>query len=316
MTSLRGKKIIVTGGAGFIGSHIVDALVTLGAQVTVIDNLSTGKKDNLNSVADKIELVIGEITDTNLLNTVFAGAYAIVHEAAVASVPQSIAFPKETEAINVGGTRTVLEAAKSAGVDRVIFATSSAVYGDDPAMPKVETMKTTPISPYGQHKLMNEIDAKEIYASSDLKTIGLRYFNVFGPRQNPFSEYSAVIPKFISLMKKGIAPSIYGNGSQTRDFIYVADIVAANIRALEAESSAQNTFGEVFNIATSSKVSLNDLVGKINAVLGTSIAPQYLPVKSGDIKDSYADITKARTILNFEPKVTFEEGLRMTAERL
>jgi len=208
--SLKGVKIVVTGGAGFIGSHIVDALVGVGVAVTVIDNLSTGKKDNLTSVQDRVAFIQGDITDMDMLKKAFTGAYAVIHHAAVASVPQSIAFPKETYAVNVTGTQNVFNAAKEAGVDRVVYATSSAVYGDDPAMPKIETMKTVPISPYGEHKLENEVDAKKIFDASGLKTIGLRYFNVFGPRQNPFSEYSAVIPKFISLMKKGNAPSIYG----------------------------------------------------------------------------------------------------------
>jgi UDP-glucose 4-epimerase len=311
MISLKGKKIVVTGGAGFIGSHIVDALVKDGANVTVIDNLSTGKKENIAKVASQVELIIGDITDLDLLEKTFVGAYAVVHEAAVASVPQSITFPNETFAVNVTGTLNVFEAAKRAGVDRVIYATSSAVYGDDPTMPKDETMATVPISPYGTHKLTNEIDAK-IYTESGLKTIGLRYFNVFGPRQNPFSEYSAVIPKFIALMKKGKAPSIYGDGSQTRDFIYVADIVEANMKALETEDG----FGEVFNIGYGSKISLNDLVMKINSVLGANYKASYVPAKMGDINDSYADISKARTILHFEPRVSFEEGLKETANML
>lgn len=308
----EGKKIIVTGGAGFIGSHIVEALVEKGAKVTVIDNLSTGKKDNLALIKDRITFIEGDITDINTLTQVFAGAYAVVHHAAVASVPQSIAFPKETYTVNVTGTQNVFQAAHQSGIDRVIYATSSAVYGDDPAMPKVETMKTAPISPYGEHKLANELDAQKMYVSVGLKTIGLRYFNVFGPRQNPFSEYSAVIPKFISLMKKGNAPSIYGDGTQTRDFIYISDIVQANMRALEAT----NGFGQVFNIATGGKVSLNDLVNTINAVMGTTFIPKYLPAKQGDIKDSYADITKARTVLGFTPHVSFEDGLRKTIESL
>jgi len=205
MNKIRDKKIIVTGGAGFIGSHIVEALVKRGAKVVVIDNLSTGKKQNLISVADKIEFVHGDITDKSLLRNFFKGAYAVIHHAAVASVPQSLAFPKETHLVNVVGTLNVFEVAESAGIDRVIYATSSAVYGDDLTMPKIESMKTVPISPYGMHKLTNEVDAKKIYIERGLKTIGLRYFNVFGPRQNPFSEYSAVIPKFISLMKKRLA---------------------------------------------------------------------------------------------------------------
>ena len=312
MVSLKNKKIVVTGGAGFIGSHIVDALVDQGALVTVIDNLSTGKKENLSDVANKINFIVGDITDVELLNKAFVGAYAVVHEAAIASVPQSIAYPKETFEINVEGTSKVFRVAKEMGVDRVVYATSSAVYGDDPVMPKNETMKTGPISPYGQHKLANEITAQLFYNSFGLKTIGLRYFNVFGPRQNPFSEYSAVIPKFISLMKKGSAPSIYGDGTQTRDFIYVSDIVEANMQALKTEKG----FGEVFNVATGLKVSLNELVDKINTILGTSLITTYLPAKSGDIKDSYADITKARSFLGFEPKVSFEEGLAKVVESL
>jgi len=321
MNKIKDKKIVVTGGAGFIGSHIVEELVVRGAKVIVIDNLSTGKKENLISVADKIEFVHGDITDKSLLRNFFKGAYAVIHEAAVASVPQSLAFPKETYAVNVTGTSNVFEVAKLAGVDRVIYATSSAVYGDDPMMPKIEIMNNTPISPYGMHKLTNEIDAKKIYKEQNLKTIGLRYFNVFGPRQNPFSEYSAVIPKFISLMKKGVQPSIYGDGQQTRDFIYVSDVVEANMRALEVDSEninnkTENIFGEVFNVGTGSKVSLNDLVVKINKIIGGNFKSKYLPAKAGDIKDSYADITKARKILKFEPRISFDEGLERTIKSL
>jgi UDP-glucose 4-epimerase len=312
MSSISNKKIVVTGGAGFIGSHIVDALVASGARVTVIDDLSTGKEANLAAVADNIEFIQGSINDMDLLKRTFNGAYAVFHEAAIASVPQSIAFPEETRSVNVGGTLNVFKAAQEAGVDRVIYATSSAVYGDDPVMPKNETIKTCPISPYGEHKLQNEIDAHGIFASKGLKTIGLRYFNVFGPRQNPFSEYSAVIPKFIALMKKGTAPSIYGDGLQTRDFIYVADVVAANLAALEAE----NGFGEVFNVATGGRISLNDLVDKINGILKSSFQASHLPVKQGDIKDSYADVSKAAGVLGFRAKTTFEDGLAATVRSL
>ena len=311
MKSLKDTKIIVTGGAGFIGSHIVEELVREGARVTVIDDLSTGKRENLASVMDTIKFVVGSITDSQLLKKAFTGAYAVVHEAAIASVPQSIAFPKETYEVNVTGTENVFAAARTAGVDRVIYATSSAVYGDDPTMPKREDMKMAPISPYGEHKLANELDAKR-YAAQGLKTIGLRYFNVFGPRQNPRSEYSAVIPKFVSLMKQGKAPSIFGDGSQTRDFVYVADIVQANMRALKASAG----FGEVFNIGTGVQTSLNDLVMKINAVLATGIKAAYLPAKAGDIKDSYADSAKAREILGFKLSVTFDDGLKETIASL
>ena len=311
---LSDKRVLVTGGAGFIGSNLVESLLHAGNYVVCLDNFSTGKKENMSGVnsGGTVNVIDGDITDANVLHNTFQGAYAVIHHAAIASVPQSVAFPKETYAVNVTGTLHVFEMAQKAGVDRVIYATSSAVYGDDPVMPKNEIMKTVPISPYGTHKLTNEIDAREIYSRTGLKTIGLRYFNVFGPRQNPFSEYSAVIPKFIALMKKGKAPSIYGDGNQTRDFVYVADVVQANMKALEATSG----FGEVFNIGTGAKISLNDLVVHINKVIGTDFKSTYLPAKAGDIKNSYADITKARTVLHFEPIISFENGLEKTAHSL
>lgn len=305
---LSGKKVVVTGGAGFIGSHIVDGLLAIGTEVVVIDDLSTGSKDNIKHVHDKIKFVQGSITNVDLLKEVFKGAYAVIHQAAIPSVPKSIEFPLDTQHANIVGTLSVFLAARDTGVDRVVYASSSSVYGDTPGLPRVETMPTSPLSPYAVQKNTGEMYGKVFNSIYGLKTIGLRYFNIFGPRQNPNSPYSAVIPKFIKLIKSGETPVIFGDGEHTRDFTYVENVVQANIGALRTRQG----FGEAYNIAGGKQISLNDLVKKINAELGTSVSALYVPPRDGDVKDSLADVSKAQRVLGFKQEVLFDEGLKRT----
>lgn len=306
------KTVVVTGGAGFIGSHIVDALVESGVEVVVVDDFSTGKRENIEQVKGKIELFEGSIVDTDLLRKAFAGADAVIHLAALPSVPKSIQLPLETNMVNEVGTLSVFVAARDAGVDRVVYASSSSVYGDTPILPKVETMPTNPLSPYAVQKLTAELYGRVFNSVYGLKTIGLRYFNIFGPRQDPYSVYSAVIPKFISLIQKGERPVIYGDGEHTRDFTYIQNAVAANLCALEATQG----FGEAYNIAAGNRISLKELVEKINEILGTNVLPNHSSPRQGDIKDSFADIMKAKNAFWYEPKVSFDEGLKLTIDSL
>jgi UDP-glucose 4-epimerase len=306
------KKVAVTGGAGFIGSHIVDALVESGVAVTVVDDFSTGKRANIEQVRDTIELFEGSIVDTDLLRKAFTGADAVIHLAALPSVPKSIQLPLETNMVNEVGTLSVFVAARDAGVDRVVYASSSSVYGDTPTLPKVETMPTNPLSPYAVQKLTAELYGRVFMNVYGLKTIGLRYFNIFGPRQDPHSVYSAVIPKFVSLIQKGERPVIYGDGEHTRDFTYVQNAVAANLCALRATQG----FGEAYNIASGNRISLNELMEKINGILGTNALAEYAAPRQGDIKDSFADIKKAHHTFGYEPLVTFEEGLQRTIDSI
>ncbi|MEK7156935.1 MAG: SDR family oxidoreductase [Patescibacteria group bacterium] len=306
------KKVVVTGGAGFIGSHIVDALVASDADVIVLDDFSTGKRENIAHVLDKIELLEGSIVDAVLLKRAFVGAHAVIHLAALPSVSKSIELPMETNLVNEVGTLSVFTAARDADVERVVYASSSSVYGDTPTLPKVETMPTNPLSPYAVQKLTAELYGRVFYSIYGLKTIGLRYFNIFGPRQDPHSEYSAVIPKFIDRMKRGKKPIIFGDGEHTRDFTYIDNAVSANLRALDAERG----FGEVYNIAAGSRISLNELVEKINDILGTAVLQEYASPRQGDIKDSFADISKAKETFGYEPAVTFEEGLKRTIDSI
>lgn len=309
---MKDKKIIVTGGAGFIGSHIVDRLLNEGAKVVVVDNLSTGRKENIEHIIDKIEFVEKNIVDTKAMEDVFKGAFAVVHQAAMVSVPRSIESPLESHDTNSTGTLSVFTAAKNAGVERVVFASSSSVYGNSPTLPKVETMQPNPLSPYAVQKLSGELYAKVFFNLFGLKTIGLRYFNVFGPRQNPNSAYAAVIPKFINLIKQNKNPQIYGDGEHTRDFTFVENVVNANMLALKSE----NGFGEIYNVAAGVQISLNSLVKKINEFLGTSINPEHASPRAGDIKDSFADINKAKQNFGYEVSVTFDDGLKKTIESL
>lgn len=307
------QTYIVTGGAGFIGSHIAERLLRENQRVHVIDNLLTGKQSNLDylqSLGGDLTIHHVDITDYASLPPIMEGAEVVFHQAALPSVPRSVDDPLTTHAHCVDGTLHILHAAKETGVRRVVYAASSATYGDSGAPAKDETMLPDPISPYGAAKLAGEYYCKVFHTVYGLETVALRYFNVFGPRQDPASEYAAVIPKFISLMLTGKTPIIYGTGEQSRDFTYIDDIVHGNLLAAEAPEAA----GEVINVATGSPVTVNDLIAALNDVLGTTIAATHAPARDGDILHSSANIDKARTLLNFAPQISFREGLSRTVD--
>ncbi|MBP1661255.1 MAG: UDP-galacturonate 4-epimerase [Candidatus Aminicenantes bacterium] len=303
-------RYLITGGAGFIGSHIAETLVERGDAVRVLDNLSTGKMENLAGIRARIEFVEGDIRDLKTCRRAVEGVETVYHEAALASVVRSVADPLLNDAINVGGTLNLLVAAKDAGVRSFVLASSSAVYGDDPAMPKVEGREGKPLSPYGVSKLVDEKYAQVFHVLHGLNAVALRYFNVFGPRQDPHSEYSAVIPLFIHKMLRGERPTIYGDGEQSRDFIYVGDVVRANLAAAASPAAA----GEAINVACGVGTTVNGLLAAVNGVLGTAIAAVHKDPRPGDILHSTADITKARRLMRYEPGLTFLEGLEKTVD--
>lgn len=297
-------KALVTGGAGFIGSHISDGLVEQGHEVRVLDNLATGQAGNL-AYGKWIDFVRGDIRDTTELHRVMRGVEVVFHQAALPSVPRSIMDPVSCHDVNVTGTLNVLVAARDAGVRRVVFASSSSVYGDTPELPKRETMPLTPLSPYAAAKLTGEHYMRLFYQLYGLETVSLRYFNVFGPRQNPKSEYAAVIPRFVTMVMTGEQPVIFGDGEQTRDFTAVQNVVAANLAAAQAPAAA----GRAYNVGCGDRISLNGLLTLIGGLLGRNVQPQYLPGKPGDVRDSLACIEAARRDLGYQPRVNVEEGL-------
>ncbi|WOX55456.1 MULTISPECIES: SDR family oxidoreductase [unclassified Methanoculleus] len=301
-------RYVVTGGAGFIGSNLAEQLASDGHEVVIVDDLSTGRRENIKDLIgqSRVTFIEGSVTDLDLLVDVCRGANGIFHQAAVASVPRSVANPRETNEVNVAGTVNVLWAAKECGVSAVVAASTSAIYGNDPVFPKRETMAPTPLSPYAVSKLAGEYYGKVFSDLYGIRTVFLRYFNVFGPRQDPDSEYAAVIPKFISRLIDGKPPIIYGDGEQTRDFIAVADVVRANILAMENSASG------VFNIAGGSRISLNELAGNLSAITGIHLQPLYEPPRPGDVRDSLADISRAGEAFGFSPRYTLDEGLRRT----
>ena len=303
---------LVTGGAGFIGSSIARALIARGDAVRIVDNFSTGKRENMVDFADRIELLEGDIRDDRLLARATAGVEVVYHEAAIASVPQSMAEPLENHAVNATGTMRVLEAARRAGVRRVVYAASSAAYGDEPTLPKVETMAPAPISPYGASKLAGEV-AMQVYARAfGLDTVCLRYFNVFGPRQDPKSEYAAVIPKFVTAALAGKQPRIFGDGKQSRDFCHIDNVIEANFAAATAD--ARRVSGGVFNVGCGEAIDLNRVVAILGDILGRKIEAIYEPERAGDIKHSWGDVGAARAALGFRASVSFTDGLRRTTE--
>jgi UDP-glucose 4-epimerase len=304
------RAYLVTGGAGFIGSHIVEALVARGDRVRVVDNLITGRRSNLDGVRDAVEFVEGDLVDRDLAARVVEGVDCVFHEAALPSVPLSVERPLDTHANCVTATVTLLDAARRAGVRRVVYAASSSAYGDRPYCSKRECDLPAPISPYGAAKLAAELYCQAFAATFGLETVAIRYFNVFGPRQDPNSPYSAVIPLFITAMLSGRQPTIYGDGRQSRDFTYVADVVQANLLAADAPGVS----GRVFNAANGRSITLLELVEALNEVLGTRIQPAFEPPRPGDIRESLADITLARASLGYEPQVPFREGLRRSIE--
>ena len=307
---IRNKRIVVTGGAGFIGSNLVEELIGSN-EVEVIDNFVTGKRENISGVGD-VSLVEGSITNLGLLQEIFEGVDYVFHEAAIPSVPRSVKDPVASNNANINGTLNVLVAARDSGVEKVVYASSSSVYGDTPTLPKTESMKPMPRSPYAVTKLTGEYYCRVFYEIYGLKTVSLRYFNVYGPKQDPNSEYAAVIPSFISKALKSEPPVIYGDGGQTRDFTYVKDVVQANILAAVNEKIN----GEVINIAGGVRTSVNELTEMIMKVFEVKQKPRHISPREGDVRHSLADISKARSLLGYEPVYDLEKGLCETKKYL
>ena len=304
-------QYLVTGGAGFIGSHITERLVADGHQVRILDNFSTGKHENI-PIHAAVEVREGDVGDTETVGQCMAGVDTVFHQAAIASVPETVGNPLASEQTNYRGTLNVLEAARHAGARRVVFACSAAVYGDLPELPKQEDMAVRPLSPYAIDKLASEHACKVYHALYGLETVALRYFNVFGPRQDPSSPYSGVISIFTNLARQGRQPTIYGDGEQTRDFVFVSDVVEANLRAASAPTAA----GRAYNIATGATVTINELLQSICRLEGQPFDPVYQPTREGDIRHSRADIGLARRDLDWQPQVTFDDGLAALLESL
>lgn len=311
---MKVTTVVVTGGAGFIGSHLIDELVRRGYRVRVIDDFSTGHPDNLAGSKDDIDLVEGSILDAPLLARVCAGAAAVFHEAAIPSVARSVEDPLRSNAANITGTLSVLEAAREQSVGRVVYAASSSAYGGTHPMPVVEDMEPRPVSPYAVAKLAGEHYCKAYTASFGLPTISLRYFNVFGARQSPDSPYAAVIPRFTTALLAGKPAEIFGDGEQSRDFTYIGNAVHANMLALDATEEA---FGQTMNVAQGERHTLNELLAEVGHVLNVPVPePLHLPPRVGDVRHSQADIGKAERLLGYHPLISYADGLRETVEWL
>jgi UDP-glucose 4-epimerase len=303
-------KYLVTGGAGFIGSHIAERLVGLGEDVRVLDNLSTGSLDNLAHLGNRVQFVEGDLQDATVVSRAVEGVDVVFHQGALASVPRSIAHPLDTHHACVTGTVTLLDACRKSGVRRVVYAASSSAYGNSPIMPKTETQLPAPLSPYAAAKLAGELYLEAFAASYNLETVRIRYFNVFGPRQDPNSPYSAVIPLFISALLNDRQPTIYGDGEQSRDFTYVANVVSANLLA----ANAQGVSGKVYNVACGGSITLLELLHAICGFLGKPFAPEFGTARVGDVKHSWADIHRAQEDLGYRVEIDLQEGLRRTVE--
>ena len=304
------ETYLVTGGAGFIGSNIAERLLKAGSRVRIIDNFMTGKRENIEPFLSDIELIEGDIRNMKDVKKAVAGVDYILHQAAMRSVPKSVDNPALTNEINVEGTLNVLVAAKEAKVKRLVYASSSSVYGECEVFPEREDFVPRPISPYAVSKLAGEHYAYTFSKTYGLETASLRYFNVFGPRQNPESKYSTVIPAFVTRMMAGKAPTVEGSGTQTRDFTYVDNVVQANLAAAKADGAS----GEVFNIACGNSFSVLDIVKELNKLLGSDIKPDFAPPRRGDVQKTIADISKMKRILGIKPKVEFAQGLKKTLE--
>jgi UDP-N-acetylglucosamine/UDP-N-acetyl-alpha-D-glucosaminouronate 4-epimerase len=303
-------RYLVTGGAGFIGSNIVDELVRRGHRVVVLDNLSTGKEENLASVRDKIELNTGSVRDLAAVQAACHGSDYVIHLAARTSVPRSIEDPLDTNHTNIDGTLNVLVAARDAKVKRFVYAASSSAYGETPTLPKTEAMQPAPISPYGVTKYVGELYAQVFGRVYGLENASLRYFNVFGPRQDPTSQYSGVLSRFMLAAIEGKPPVVFGDGEQSRDFTYVENVVDETLRACEARGASS----QVFNAGTGKRITLNEVLKMLETVTSQKIQASYEPARSGDILHSQADISLAKKVLGYEPRVGFEEGLKRTWE--
>ena len=310
MSCNPGRLALVTGGAGFIGGHIVERLLTEDWNVRVLDDFSTGSDENLADCREHVELFRGDVRDPEIVARAMRGVEVVFHQAAIASVPRSIAEPLYTNDVNVGGTLQVLETARNADVRRVVFAASSAAYGDGPELPKVESLPAEPLSPYAVQKYVSEIYCHQYTALYGLETVALRYFNIFGPRQDPNSDYAAVIPKFITAALTGQRPSIYGTGEQSRDFVFVGDAARANLLAADSERAP----GSVVNVATEQQISLNQLWEEIRKIVGCEFDPIYEPARPGDVLMSVGDLCRSRELLGYEPSIGLAEGLRQTIE--
>jgi nucleoside-diphosphate-sugar epimerase len=303
-------NFLVTGAAGFIGSSLTRSLLDGGNSVRGFDNLSTGKMENLEDVLDRIDLRQADLCDISAVRDACKGIDFILHEAALPSVPRSVADPISAHESNITGTLNLLVAARDAGVKRIVFAGSSSAYGDQPTLPKHEGMMPNPISPYAASKVACEMYLQCFYRCYGLETVTIRYFNVFGPRQDANSQYSGVLAKFITMMLNGERPTIFGDGEQSRDFTYIDNVIKGNMLACFAP--AEKVSGKVFNVATASTITLNQTYALLQKLIGTKGEPIYLPERAGDIKHSYSDITLARSAFGYEPVVDFEEGLRRT----
>ena len=305
-------RALVTGGGGFIGSHLTQRLVRDGHDVRVLDNFATGRRENLIELADDIELIEGDLQSYERVHNAVRDCELVFHQGALPSVPRSVQDPLTSNATNVLGTLNVLLAARDAGVRRVVFASSSSVYGKNPELPKREDQIPLPFSPYAVAKLACEGYCRSFSEVYGLETVSLRYFNVFGPRQDPLSQYAAVVPRFITLMHEGRPPQVFGDGEQSRDFTYIDNVIEANLLAADSTGGV----GEAFNIACGERVTLNELLQRLRELMGREIEPVYNDPRPGEVRDSLADIGRARELLGYRPAVHLAEGLRRTAESL
>jgi len=304
------KKFLVTGGAGFIGSNICTKLINQGSFVRVVDNLITGKKSNLTNILDRIDFIEADMGDENVARKAMKDIDVVLHQGALSSVPRSVDDPAATHRHCVDATFTLLLAARDAGIKRFVYAASSSAYGDTPTLPKVESMPPGPLSPYAAAKIVGEYYAKVFYEVYGLETVSLRYFNIFGPHQDPASQYAAAIPAFVTAILKDEKPTIFGDGEQSRDFTYIDNVVEANLLAAKAEHTA----GEVLNIACGRAVTVNQIIEIINELLGKNIKPLYTDPRPGDVKHSLADITLAEKTIGYKPTVQFKQGLRLAID--
>lgn len=312
MSKVSRAKYLVTGGAGFIGSHIAETLLQQGEAVRVFDNFATGRQVNLEALQGRAQFIHGDLRDADAVRAAMEGIEVVFHQGALASVPRSIADPVGSLETNVNGTQNILLAARDAGVRRVVYASSSSVYGNTPALPKREDMPTNPMSPYAVQKLTGELLCGVFTLIYGLETVALRYFNVFGPRQDPSSEYAAVIPRFLTALIEKRRPIVYGDGEQTRDFTYIANVVQANLLA----ATAPDAVGRAMNIGCGERISLNAVLEIAGELLGVAVEPEYRDARPGDVRDSMADIHRAARLLGYRPAVSFREGLERTLASL